>query len=1147
MATHTEKSPSVGCVMESIKILVSPDQGPTGLSEAQDQATRFDSTLSSNIEQLHTTLKNDARYESLLRLVQDLELSFQSDEIRFKFALKSLRLIKCLKIAMVEAMKEFSQSQGKNDEDGQSAPRPGGRSQSRVRQDDVAPPLSPDTLSIAQQKTLATALQFVVCLGVCPNLLPGVGIPLERRSGFGKLLKTSQGDKDTLSEKTTKLYMVLDILLDCVQQPSLGSQILSKHLGDMLSGLIQICYGPRPKLCATTKHSNITTGTSLLSTENDQQNSNAATNCNREGKHVTDGEMTRESEGQVEIPSSTEMSPKMYEQCRSQLHRLLEKVYQPLVVRELLVLQGGSGGVRGVKGQMPLSWLRKVCGQLLSGRLMRPGGVEAVLKGFLAGGLPATGMSQESVEWKKCEAVSRLIATCPQHCTSKEDYYRFICPQILDLLNSKDKLMAPAFLRVASVAMAAVVSQHPLLAEKYLLDPLLQPLLVTIRVSDQDRDDPVIVEESSLTRCIVNVHKVFVLGSEPGSRLVVSLSPVIHPLFQLLCFTRRGVSHLRSRVEDLLVTFLKAADTESGCRHLWHISIPGQTSDLPAMRSSLQFAPGPAGGAVVLKPTSNVQLPSLTDPETEDNMAASCMCDLLEKLEADEIPGNFFISVLKELTAIMSSNHEIAPRTGGDEGGALLEIEEREAAMQAQAARGMAILQLLGAMCERLGPSVLRSTEHVVQFVAATLQRGCELQLEGACPRQTGLDTDETLCLAMGLTAAVMGGAMEVKEEDKEHFEMLLPWLEQLRSRHANPVVQEMAEDLLIAIRTHCALVMDMLDSSVKNLAQKAAQAAERKKERPPETNSEHTASKASMDVKDTTGNQTTMSNENIDVKSTRQTKENKAKVVTVPENTNYDEALALVKHPLVPMRGHGLIALSSLVENKDSKAMAEKERLLKLFEENLNHEDSYIYLSSIRGLAALGSLFPEVVIPEICEQFANFRQEGKKQRPAEDRMKLGEILTKVTRSLGSFLPHYSLPLLTALLCGARDPDTHVRASSLANLGEVCHLLRFSLGPIIHEIFACLSGVLGSDPEATVRSAALTVVTQLLRGLGSDATKVLDNVLRDLYRLLKHTARVEKDDTTKTHVYIALEELDTIMKDFLFPKQTLEKKITVLP
>ncbi|KAI8479639.1 Transport and Golgi organization protein 6 [Branchiostoma belcheri] len=1150
MAAPVKKIPSVSCVMESMKILVSPDQGSTGINEAQDQATRFDATLSSNIEQFHTALKKDSKYESLLGLVQELELPVQSDDIRYKFTLECLRLIKCLKIAMVEAMKEFSKSQDKGTEDSQSAPRTGGKSQSRVRQDDVAPPLSPDTLSVAQQNTLSTALQFVVCLGICPNLLKGVGVPLEKRSSFGNMLQTSQEDKDSLSEKTIKLYKVLDILLDCVEQPSLGSKILSRYFVDMLSALIQICYGPRPKLCAA--HKDLATSKAEhskdTSSENDQQSSKEATNCNSsgEGKQETDGEMTRESKGQLEVASSTEVTPEMYEQCRSHLHRLLERMYQPLVVRELFILQGGSGGVRGLKGNLSLSWLRKACGQLLSERLMRPGGMEAVMMGYLAGGMPTTGMPQDSVEWKKCEAVAKLIATCPQHATSKEAYYKFISTEILFLIHlSNDKVLEPALLRVASVAMATIVSQHPLQAEKYLLDPLLQPLLVTIKVSDQQTDNPVIVEDSSLTKCIVNVHKVFVLGSEPGSRLVVSLSPVIHPLFQLLCFTRRGVSHLRSRVEEILVSFLRGVDIEVGCRHLWHISIPGEGSDLPAMSSSLQFAPGPAGGAVVLKCSSEVQLPSLTDPETEDNMAAACMCDLLEKLETDKTPGNFFVSVLKELTVIMSSSPGVTlqPRPGAAEAGALLEIEEREAALQAQAARGMAILQLLGAMCERLGPSVLRSTEHVLQFVAATLQRGCELQLEGTCPKQTGLDTDETLCLAMGLTAAVMGGAMEVKEDDKQHFELLLPWLEQLRNRHANPAVQEMAEDLLIAIRTHCAVVMDTLDSSVKDLAQKAAQAAQRDKERPATSKSEKAppASKSSLDVRDATGNQTTGSRSNENV-------ENKAEEGTVQESTDYDEALALVNHPMVPMKGHGLITLSSLLEKKDSKAMAEKERLLKVFEENLDHEDSYIYQASIRGLAALGSHFPEVVIPEICDQFANFRKEGKKKkRRTEDRMKLGEILTKVTRSLGSLLPHYSQPLLAALLCGVRDPDTHVRASSLANLGEVCHLLKFSIGPIIHEIFACLSGVLSSDPEATVRNAAVTVVTQLLRGLGVDAIKVLDAVLRDLYRLLKHTAQVEKDDTTKTHVYIALEELDTIMKDFLFPKQTLEKKITVLP
>ena len=62
-------------------------------------------------------------------------------------------------------------------------------SKGKSHTDYAAPPVSPDVLSFSQQKHVATLLQFIVCLGVCPNLQPGVGIPFAKRSGFAQLIK----------------------------------------------------------------------------------------------------------------------------------------------------------------------------------------------------------------------------------------------------------------------------------------------------------------------------------------------------------------------------------------------------------------------------------------------------------------------------------------------------------------------------------------------------------------------------------------------------------------------------------------------------------------------------------------------------------------------------------------------------------------------------------------------------------------------------------------------------------------------------------------------------------------------------------------------------------------------------------------------
>ena len=59
--------------------------------------------------------------------------------------------------------------------------------------------------------------------------------------------------------------------------------------------------------------------------------------------------------------------------------------------------------------------------------------------------------------------------------------------------------------------------------------------------------------------------------------------------------------------------------------------------------------------------------------------------------------------------------------------------------------------------------------------------------------------------------------------------------------------------------------------------------------------------------------------------------------------------------------------------------------------------------------------------------------------------------------------------------------------------------------------------------------------------------QVLGDVLLDLYRSLKWAVRSDPDQVTVLHAQLALEELDDVMKRYIFPKQKLEKKIVVLP
>lgn len=59
--------------------------------------------------------------------------------------------------------------------------------------------------------------------------------------------------------------------------------------------------------------------------------------------------------------------------------------------------------------------------------------------------------------------------------------------------------------------------------------------------------------------------------------------------------------------------------------------------------------------------------------------------------------------------------------------------------------------------------------------------------------------------------------------------------------------------------------------------------------------------------------------------------------------------------------------------------------------------------------------------------------------------------------------------------------------------------------------------------------------------------QVLGDVLLELYRALKWVVRSDSDEVAVLHAQLALEELDDVMRKFIFPQQKLEKRIVVLP
>jgi len=467
--------------------------------------------------------------------------------------------------------------------------------------------------------------------------------------------------------------------------------------------------------------------------------------------------------------------------------------------------------------------------------------------------------------------------------------------------------------------------------------------------------------------------------------------------------------------------------------------------------------------------------------------------DLLAHCQECGLAGDFFIFCLKELTHVAMEN-EAELKTKPFSSKSLLELEQHQTLVERQEQK-LLVLQLLAVLCERMSEQIFTNITQLKSSGFAVLKQ-------------------------------------------------LLPLLEKVSEVYPDPVIQELAVDLHIAISTHGAFSTEAVSVAAQSTLNKKDPEGEIEEQQQAShesyTDESHLQQQQSHEKSKQTGLKSDAPLIPQEVSEPRTTTNQKSGSVTIDQ---LQEILLSAYDPQIPTRAAALRSLSCWIERRETKALEMQEKLLKIFLENLEHEDTFVYLSAIQGVALLSDAYPEKILLGLLAQYDS---DEDKHTP-ETRMKVGEVLMRTVRALGDMVSKYREPLIHTFLRGARDPDSAHRASSLSNLGELCQRLGFLLGSVVHEVTACLIAVAKTDREVQVRRAAIHVIVLLLRGLSQKATEVLRDVLKDLYHLLKHVVRLEPDDVAKLHAQLALEELDEIMRNFLFPPQKLEKKIVVLP
>ncbi|XP_063239912.1 transport and Golgi organization protein 6 homolog [Bacillus rossius redtenbacheri] len=976
----------------------------------------------------------------------------------------------------------------------------------------------PDVLSVAQQKLIRTCLQFVVSIGLLPSLLPGVGISLAARCTSAHNLKE---EELLVLEKYERLSSVTRGLVACCEQPTLHSLVLAQHLGDLMAALAQLSFVPlkRPE----------------------------------EGAG---------DEGRWE---RLQGERKQFQKC---FLSFVAQVYQPYIIRELLLLRG-SPEVIGIARVPPPSWLKRVCVQQLVYCLTRPGGVGALAAAILDSG------PDSASDWSKQDTVARLVTHV--HTLNAEQYFSNVCAQLIQLLNADGKAHAERYSSVAVLCIKTLYEKKPLMCMRYILDVMMRPLLLSCDVSghgpvfyrevelltqkiaklndpqfipsvDALTEDPsgrldvaVIATEEEVSRCVAMLHRCFVAPQSEMSSLPADLlAPVASPLFRLHQKIYSSASSLKRPVQELLLKFVSGSSQLSMRDIYGAFLFRDRAEGMLDVSDKVEFAFGPSGGVLLQLHTEDV------DTLVMFEQAGDCLLELLSVGDAGgDLANSLFVSLLLVLTQ--------KPDLPFD-GGVACDPPDTDrfiSSIVGHSDRSVVAIRLLATLAESpaIQERIVKDPTHVIHFIRHMLEKDASFLLKGEEEGpDSSVDLESLFVVLMVLSVMISDpGPTDAKWEP---FKELIKPLKIIRQNVTNQDLKKFADKLYDTLVTHGVVKEPAVKGSQKPKGRsKEPKKAKGKGDKPKSARSNvegEGGQPPAVSEQDTFHGRVEEDEDEED--GGEGSSEGPGARLDWKKQSRYEQALFEVCDPLLPVRGHALQELIKLVKEGDIEALCNKKHIVSILQENIRHEDSYIYLTAINGLAYMATYFPNTILKTLIEEFRGVR--GRKHESDEElsalKMKLGEVLVRTTKQLGEILPHYKAMLVGTFLNGTKDNDPFIRSSSLSNLGEVCKVLGYRIGPIITEIFVCVRSIVQSDQSPVVRRAAVLVITSLLQGLGKDTLTFLENALLELYRVLKAVHRADPDDTVRHHAQLALEELQRSTLDFLFPEQKLQKELFIL-
>lgn len=1012
---------------------------------------------------------------------------------------------------------------------------------------ETMPMPSLDMLSICQQKTVDMIVEFVVSFGITPYLLPSLGPSVKARMRYCSLIY----EYEKTSFKLVKVEDMYDHLvyttkhmLKLLDHESLATILLTRHIDSLLAALVQLGYAPLYK-------------------PNKQDDENKCYS------------MTNERYENLK-------SDQLY--FRKEIENVLAQTVPSTITKSLLMLQSpGSTEVCVSKSTSKSinrrhnirtpTWLQRTCGMLLSRQLVSNAhGIFHVIQGILDLSINARGGCIDNTQLSL--HISHVISNPPISLEKYKDlknYFVRVSPQLLELLNlhlSKASNQADMnnkhnklHCKIIACCIQKLSVTSKVLARTYMLDIIMDPMLKLLQQNSLLRfsksGNHIIVNEDEFEKCINELHFLFIVSSEPSSEFIQLLDKVVLALLHILCKICNGISHFRGKVEDLLESFLRNSENKKVTNVIYtFLSLVKNVNyecaetkvEVRRFNKDISIIYGDKGGILAVKNNGNSSAEFCITNEFEENTDVVSKLLVYEKQKTLSL--HFYLKGVKDLAdlAIAIQDEEICTSENGN--GKTVEsitqsqdqdISEKENLGYADSAPIIAKYIILSKVISKMHEdenllNALMDDHNQITTILFSVIHRCAILSGVRCKHRVSSNTSsklvlkqknlvmedfndhwseiisletENLLAALTLLQHLIPGKCTKRSNfdtktDWQGFEICVADLQILEEGHTKETVRELSKNLKDVILLRGAI------SPKKHTGDKEPEV-----EKVADINSKEISDLDSLQNKNN---------------SKKKIHSNLSKLKKAYEDIQDNE---------VPVKGHGLITLTNLITSKNEETLKHLEEVIEIFRCHLKHDDTYIYIQSIKGLASCAFHNTSLVINILTNEYSTLRDlEMSKDVALQLYTKLGEALVKVTFVAGELTAAHSNKLLNPFLYVLRNNtqipvDSMILASCLSNIAEICKNLQFSVTTNIQELFECIRGYL-SHETLEVQRAALYLTSELFGGLKTIEFVNLekDGLLTTLYKILLGMKRKKiKDDAAVIHLNSAIAKIDNFVRN----------------